>query len=106
MAKPVKGSKAVDEQALRQNQETCQYVRDNLHELSQEVLMGLIEEFDQTKVHINRILDVRLKQGQGGKFVGRIQVQIGKLDNRIANLEQKFGETGKEATEEVSVTEQ
>jgi len=106
MGKPVKGNKEVDERALKQNEEACQYVRDNLHELSQEVLMGLIEEFDQTKVHINRMLDVRLKQGQGGKFVARIQEQIGKLNNRLTDLEQKLGETKKETTEEeVTVTE-
>jgi len=90
MAKPIKGNKEVDELALQKIQEACKYVEDNLKELSQEVLMGLLGSFDQTKIHINRVLDWRLKQGQGAKYVARIHTRLDELGVRLTTIEEKL----------------
>lgn len=100
MAKSIKGNKEVDSLALQKNEEACQYVTSNINQLSQDVLMGLLALFDQTKIHLNRALDWRLKQGQGGKYVARIKEQIDGLSVRIASLEGKVGTTTEESEEQ------
>jgi hypothetical protein len=91
MSQPIKGSKEVDDGTLQKNQKVCKYVIDNINQLSQAVLVGLITLFDETKIHLNRALDWKLKQGQGGKYVARIKEQIDELASRITNLETNIG---------------
>ena len=90
MAKPIKGNKEVDEMALQKNAEACKYVTDNLNELSQEVLVALLDKFDEIKIHVHRVLDWRLKQGQGGKYVARIHKLLDGLGARLAIIEEKL----------------
>ena len=90
MSIPIKGDDAIDESALQKIKETCRYLMENLKQFSQDTLMGLLAQFDETEVHLKTALDWRVKQSLGGTYVARLTERIDELDQRMASIEQKL----------------
>jgi len=105
MSMPIKGDPEVDKMTLQKVSEAYQYVKDNLKQLDEATLTGMLYLIDEIEIHLNRALDWRLKQGAGGRFVARLHKLIDGLGARIAVIEGKLEVPAPSTkTEEVEVT--